>query len=118
MSAIEELKQLLDERGIEWEDYDDEEGSVWLDTDVGRVAVWPDTFGRQSCLNVNFWDYVYSPSALVNLLFGTNAERTTTRNGKKRKRYGRDVPLCECCGYAIGDARYNYCPSCGARIVK
>jgi len=45
-------------------------------------------------------------------------ERTTTRNGKIRKRYGRDVPLCECCGYAIGDARYNYCPSCGARIVK
>ena len=45
-------------------------------------------------------------------------ERTTTRNGKTRKRYGRDVPLCECCGYAIGDARYNYCPSCGALIVE
>ena len=45
-------------------------------------------------------------------------ERTTTRNGKTRKRYGRDVPLCECCGYAIGDVRYKWCPNCGARIVE
>lgn len=43
--------------------------------------------------------------------------RTTTRNGKHRRRYGRLVPLCECCGQAIGDERYNYCPKCGARIV-
>jgi hypothetical protein len=43
-------------------------------------------------------------------------ERTTTRNGKYKTKYGRRVPLCECCGYAIGDPRYNYCPNCGARI--
>ena len=43
-------------------------------------------------------------------------ERTTTRNGKQRSCYGRYVPLCEVCGYAIGDKRYNFCPSCGARI--
>lgn len=45
-------------------------------------------------------------------------ERTTTRNGKFKTKYGRKVPLCECCGYAIGDDRYNFCPKCGAKIVK
>ena len=43
-------------------------------------------------------------------------ERTTTRNGKYKTKYGRQVPLCELCGYAIGDDRYNFCPKCGARI--
>lgn len=44
-------------------------------------------------------------------------ERTTTRN-KTKKKYGRDVPICECCGYSIGDKRYNFCPNCGAKVVK
>ena len=44
-------------------------------------------------------------------------ERTTTRNGKFRTKYGSKVPLCECCGYSIGDGRYNYCPKCGAKVV-
>jgi predicted RNA-binding Zn-ribbon protein involved in translation (DUF1610 family) len=37
--------------------------------------------------------------------------------GKHKTKYGRKVPLCECCGYAIGDSRYNYCPNCGAKVV-
>ena len=45
-------------------------------------------------------------------------EHTTTRNGKFKTKYGRKVPLCECCGYSIGDDRYNYCPKCGARVVE
>lgn len=49
--------------------------------------------------------------------WNTRAERTTTRKGKHKTKYGRKVPLCERCGYAIGDSRYNYCPSCGAKIV-
>lgn len=43
--------------------------------------------------------------------------RTTTRHGKFRTKYGRSVPCCECCGYGIGDARWHYCPSCGAKVV-
>lgn len=49
--------------------------------------------------------------------WNSRAERTTTRNGKYKTKYGRKVPLCECCGYAIGDSRYNYCPNCGAKAV-
>lgn len=42
---------------------------------------------------------------------------TTTRHGKFRTKYGRETPCCEVCGYSIGDARWNYCPKCGAAIV-
>ena len=45
-------------------------------------------------------------------------ERTTTRHGKFKTKYGNRVPLCECCGYSIGDKRYNFCPKCGARVVE
>lgn len=45
-------------------------------------------------------------------------ERTTTRHGKFKTKYGNRVPLCECCGYSIGDKRYNFCPKCGAKVVE
>lgn len=41
---------------------------------------------------------------------------TTTRHGKFRTKYGSKTPCCEVCGYSIGDARWNYCPKCGAVI--
>ena len=43
---------------------------------------------------------------------------TTTRHGKLRTKYGRSVPVCECCGYGIGDARWRFCPSCGAEVME
>lgn len=43
---------------------------------------------------------------------------TTTRHGRFKKRHGWEVPLCEVCSYSIGDARWNYCPKCGAAIME
>lgn len=42
---------------------------------------------------------------------------TTTRHGKFKTKYGRQTPLCEVCGYSIGDMRWNHCPKCGAVIT-
>lgn len=44
-------------------------------------------------------------------------ERTTTRN-TTRKVWGNPRPVCEVCGYGIGDKRWSYCPKCGAKIVE
>lgn len=63
-------------------------------------------------------DYKAIADELNAVLGSGTCERTTTRNGKFKTKYGRKVPLCECCGYAIGDDRYNFCPKCGAKIVK
>lgn len=57
-------------------------------------------------------------AALVRLAENKADEKTTTRHGKYKIRYGREVPLCEICGYGIRDERYNFCPKCGARIVE
>lgn len=56
-------------------------------------------------------------SALADLI-EPEPERTTTRHGKFKTKYGNKVPLCECCGYSIGDKRYNFCPQCGARVIE
>ena len=53
---------------------------------------------------------------IVNYLADLIDRPATTRHGKFKKRHGWEVPLCEVCGYAIGDARWNYCPKCGAVI--
>ena len=45
-------------------------------------------------------------------------ELTTTRHGRFKTKYGKRVPLCECCGYSIMDKRYNFCPRCGAKIIQ
>lgn len=66
---------------------------------------------------ISYDDYSQLFDAIAELGSGT-CERVTTRNGKFKTKYGRKVPLCECCGYAIGDDRYNFCPKCGAKIVK
>lgn len=44
------------------------------------------------------------------------ANGATTRHGKYRTKYGRRVPLCERCGYSIGDLRWKFCPGCGAEV--
>lgn len=43
--------------------------------------------------------------------------RTTTRN-TTRTVYGNKRPICEVCGYGIGDRRWHYCPKCGAEVVE
>ena len=56
------------------------------------------------------WDVI------VNYLADLIDRPATTRHGRFKKRHGWEVPLCEVCGQAIGDARWNYCPKCGAVI--
>ncbi|WP_455136356.1 hypothetical protein [Thermophilibacter sp.] len=43
-------------------------------------------------------------------------ERTCHRVWKKQKMRQRKA-TCSECGYGITDARFNYCPNCGARVV-
>ena len=71
-----------------------------IDEHIGELRPWPKAVRVHRA--DDFLDYL--------------PERTTTRSGRFKTKYGRRVPLCERCGYAIGDDRYNFCPKCGARI--
>ena len=120
MSATDELCRLLDERGVEWwreifrpNDISREtsDSLVWENGDALYIA--QDSEDERLRLAIQILGDM-TPERAIEMTVG----KTTTRNGKTRKRYGRDVPLCECCGYAIGDVRYKWCPNCGARIVE
>ena len=117
MTATDELRRILDERGIEYET-DDAQVS---ETEWYYVTKLRDGYRDR-------WTYEEPPDCdlLVSYQYDLGAEDaidatlgrgTTTRTGKYRTKYGRSIPVCERCGYGIGDIRWHYCPSCGAEVV-
>ena len=42
----------------------------------------------------------------------------TCRKVPGRMKYGRRMPACSECGYSIGDDRWFFCPSCGAKVME
>ena len=67
---------------------------------------------------LNPWWSKNQDSTLPEVLADLIDRPTTSRSAKFRTRYGREKPVCEGCGYSIGDMRWNYCPKCGRRIVN
>lgn len=113
MTATDELRRLLDERGVKWDVLQDSEG--------GEMTRWRDSNGRyvtayDDGVVTFFADFYWGPTPRQ-AIDATLGRRTTTRTGKFRTKYGRSVPCCERCGYGIGDERWHYCPSCGAEVV-
>lgn len=111
MSATDELRRMLDERGVEWMP------SVWSANDetfykvgeTGYLATELSSGRMKVCV-----EGYPTPEQALEATIG----KTTTRHGKHKTRWGREVPLCEQCGYAIGDSRYHFCPNCGAKVVE
>lgn len=42
----------------------------------------------------------------------------TCRKVPGKMHYGERRPKCSECGYGLGDSRWAYCPSCGAKVVE
>ena len=66
------------------------------------------------CLGLGYADWRGVLDRLADLI----DRPTTTRHGRFKTKYGSKVPCCEVCGYSIGDMRWSYCPTCGARILE
>ena len=137
MTATDELRRLLDERGVEHRDrYSHTKGrenpgtsfTTWfVNRDNARFTARADELDDgEFGLFFSVEAYRVTPEQAIAATLGdTDATwarrvdaRTTTRHGKFRTKYGRSVPCCECCGYGIGDTRWHYCPSCGAEVVE
>ena len=110
-SATDELRRLLDERGVEWwagedecdrkthwessgltwEYYNDENGDAWLgflgacESDVSPAQAIDATLGRGTC------------------------HRKWRKDG---------YAFCSECGYNITGPWAHYCPACGKRVVE
>ena len=118
MTATDELRRLLDERGVEWDELQSYEG--------GEMTRWRDSMGRyvtayDDGIVAFFDDFYWHPTArqAIDATLG----RGTCRNvgyyidGTRFK--------CSACGYngwvkwaSDGMDRVpHYCPSCGAEVV-
>lgn len=114
MTATEELRRLLDERGVEWiHGRLSSESTAWLD---GNVAVVADEYGDGLLLV----ERKMTPEQAV--------EATLGRGTCKNVGYYIDSTRFECsaCGYngwtryaAYGEDRVpRYCPNCGRKVVE
>ncbi len=92
------------------------EGLHWLVADAGPGGVKDKDLFR--VLNIGFGDAVeYSDAQDVEHLANLIDWPKTTRDKTKRV-YSVERPICERCGYGIGDTRWHYCPNCGAEVVE
>ncbi len=115
MSATEELRRMLTERGMEWETtgWPAECQTFYEAGGVGYIAIGLDDELGDSRMRVCLEEYM-TPEQVVEATLG----RGTCRNTEQ-------LPLswsftCSECGvHSITEGeRFNYCPNCGAEVVS
>lgn len=118
MSATDELRRLLDERGVEWEDHS---GSIEQRT----VYRTPNGWCYVSTANDKWLSYVeyhdMTPQQAIDATLGRGTCRDVFEVDAMSEddRIGEFV--CSECGETFGDGRDQvprYCPNCGARVVE
>ena len=132
MSATDELRTLLDERGVEWTANDGEHVKETCWPYMGELmAAFAEYDNGETRFACDTW--CFTPEQAVEATLGsfncTNGERTGTCHADETDRIecggiidGRhyDIHVMECseCGhtYEHVNGDYEYCPHCGRRI--
>lgn len=113
MTATERLRQLLDERGVEWHGT----GSVYGDDFDATESVWKD-----DALDVTLYGVSPEHAVEATLGRGTCHDLAVTPDYRDKTEF-----KCSECGYeysAVGgfgcdtgdEPDFNYCPNCGRRV--
>ena len=112
MTATEELRRMLDERGVEWDELQDCEG--------GKMTRWRDSMGRYvtACddgVVTFFADFYWGPTP-------QQAIDATLGRGTCEVEYVSDwmgwhCKACDVLWQGLRDQRPHYCPNCGRRVV-
>ena len=138
MSATERVRELLDERGVEYET-DDEDGCEFTEWMANGLEWEADSRGELVYLTPVM---LITPEQAIAATLGscncsndcTNSERTGTCNADETEtwecvcdqigRYGKRVTVhvmeCSECGhtYEHVNGDYEFCPHCGRRVVE
>lgn len=133
MTATERLRELLDERGVEWDEYGD--GYTLLRHGGREYTVQPNVCNRLIVTNLTPEQAIAATLGLCNCTNDcTKGERTGTCNADETEtwecvcdqigRYGKRVTIhvmeCSECGhtYEHVNGDYEFCPHCGRRVVE
>lgn len=117
MSATDELRKLLDERGIEWKDGDAAYEIEWSTPDGRHCSAmyWKPTFSMliSGCT---------PEQAIAATLGNSRAERTCKQEERGWGTEGDHARVWLTCGHdcmvpTVQDLP-NYCPNCGRKVVK
>lgn len=108
MKATEELRRMLDERGVEWQDGSDENvlHTTWNDMNCW-FNEFPDGWTAWGMAKRG------TPEQAIAATLGSGTTTMTTDAGSQNW-YSCDA--CDADGYAA--AVPNYCPNCGAKVVN
>lgn len=80
-----------------------------------RMAIMPE-YGDGNYWWIHGDEGVSHMRDVITESWNTRAERTC-RKVPGKMRYGDRKPKCSECGYGLGDPRWTYCPSCGAKVT-
>ena len=116
MTATDELRRLLDERGVEYTTNDGEyvKETCWPYMGELMAAFAEFEFGktRFAC---DTW--CFTPEQAIDATLGAGTCRRVRGHRSYRTQGGYRIE-CSGCGYGLADRRYRYCPNCGRRIVE
>ena len=108
MTATDELRGLLDERGVEWT-YGD--GTVSYASDGRWFHAWAYNDGAM-CVSMGY----LTPEQAIEATLGLGTCRITD-NGPWGYPY-----VCSACGASfdadVNNGEFNYCPNCGRRVEQ
>lgn len=122
MTATEELRRMLDERGVEWDVLQGFEG--------GEMTRWRDSMGRYvtACDDgvVTFFADFYwgpTPEQAIEATLGRGTCRIAVQDNLAETDGMGDVWLeCDACHWQMplepSTPRFNYCPNCGREVVE
>lgn len=112
MTVTEELRRMLDERGVEWTSERVSDGVLFTFTKDGRTY---SVFARDMA-GLEMWSQYLTPAQAIEATLG----RGTCHNLKAS---WPSLFECDECGYSNDDMyygsewRFKFCPNCGAKVV-
>jgi hypothetical protein len=121
MTLTDDLRKMLDERGVEWDALPNRDGD--------RITRWKDSNGRYvsaiDCGETQYFDDFYwgpTPQQAIEATLGRGTCRAVSMRERDKSPYLHDELVCSECGcqlaHEFGHVWQHYCPNCGARVVE
>lgn len=118
MTATDEIRSLLDKRGVEWFESVTRKGLTWIYRDGKAIRFHP---WQPDTLKVSMFDL--TPEQAIEATLGRGECRALSFEGGfcncdagEYEEFWEPACKCSACGELI--PMRNYCPNCGRKLVK